>query len=155
MKRLLLTLLAVVVGLVVHATDYKLVTDVSQLEVGARYLVVFMGGVAGFLFRDQAMSVSIVLLTSYVVTVVVIPVFYYWWFKGKDSYVPNRLLSKVDPMPALLRWDDSWMRKFTKEFLPFYENAKFESGCAAQIGANSLHGWFIWGFIIYGIYFVC
>ena len=40
MKRLLLTLLAVVVGLVVHATDYKLVTDVSQLEVGARYLVV-------------------------------------------------------------------------------------------------------------------
>lgn len=74
--------------------------------------LVFMGGVAGFLFRDQAMSVSIVLLTSYVVTVVVIPVFYYWWFKGKDSYVPNRLLSKVDPMPALLRWDDSWMKRF-------------------------------------------
>lgn len=74
--------------------------------------LVFMGGVAGFLFRDQAMSVSIVLLASYVVTVVVIPVFYYWWFKGKDSYVPDRLLSKVDPMPALLRWDDSWMKRF-------------------------------------------
>ena len=25
--------------------------------------------------------------------------------------------------------------------MPLYEDAKFESGCAAQIGANSLHGW--------------
>ncbi|MBQ0145174.1 MAG: efflux RND transporter permease subunit [Bacteroidales bacterium] len=73
--------------------------------------LVFMGGVAGSLFRDQALSVTTVLLTSYVVTVLVVPVFYHWWFKGQDSYSPSRLLSRLDPMPALLRWDDSWMRK--------------------------------------------
>lgn len=40
MKRFLLFLLAVVTGLTSFATDYKLVTDVSQLEVGAKYIVV-------------------------------------------------------------------------------------------------------------------
>ena len=40
MKRFLLFLFAVLTGLTSFATDYKLVTDVSQLEVGANYLVV-------------------------------------------------------------------------------------------------------------------
>lgn len=40
MKRFLLFLLAVVTGLTSYATDYKLVTDASQLELGAKYLIV-------------------------------------------------------------------------------------------------------------------
>ena len=40
MKRFLLFLFAVLTGLTSFATDYKLVTDVSQLEVGAKYIVV-------------------------------------------------------------------------------------------------------------------
>ena len=40
MKRFLLFLLAVVTGLTSYATDYKLVTDASQLEEGANYIVV-------------------------------------------------------------------------------------------------------------------
>lgn len=40
MKRFLLFLLVVVTGLTSYATDYKLVTDASQLEEGANYIVV-------------------------------------------------------------------------------------------------------------------
>lgn len=40
MKRLLLTFMAVVTAMLSFATDYKLVTDASQLEVGANYIVV-------------------------------------------------------------------------------------------------------------------
>ena len=40
MKRFLLFLFAVLTGLTSFATDYKLVTDASQLEVGAKYLIV-------------------------------------------------------------------------------------------------------------------
>ena len=40
--------------------------------------LVFVSGIAGELFFDQAMAVTIVLLTSYVVTITAIPVYYYW-----------------------------------------------------------------------------
>lgn len=48
--------------------------------------LVFVSGIAGALFYDQAMSVSIVLLTSYLVTITVIPVFYYVWYKGGSPF---------------------------------------------------------------------
>ena len=47
--------------------------------------LVFVSGIAGELFFDQAMAVTIVLLTSYVVTLTVIPVYYYWWYRKLPS----------------------------------------------------------------------
>lgn len=76
--------------------------------------LVFMNGMAGALFKDQALSVTIVLLTSYVVTVTVIPVFYYWWYKGRERYTPSRLLQRLDLTPHLLKWDERWMKSALK-----------------------------------------
>ncbi len=56
--------------------------------------LIFVSGIAGAMFYDQAMAVSIVLLTSYAVTVTVIPVYYYWWYRKQECFVPNRFLEK-------------------------------------------------------------
>lgn len=55
--------------------------------------LVFLSGEAGTLFFDQAMAVTIVLLTSYAVTVVLIPVCYWVWYRrsGAAEYRPSRL----------------------------------------------------------------
>jgi len=45
--------------------------------------LIFLSGIAGKLFYDQAMAITIVLLTSYIITITIIPVYYYWWFKRK------------------------------------------------------------------------
>jgi len=71
--------------------------------------LVFFGGIAGAMFHDQAISVTIVLLTSYAVTITVIPVFYYWWYKGQDSFSPNRFLERINFEKPLQKWDDRWM----------------------------------------------
>ncbi len=55
--------------------------------------LVFMNGMVGSLFRDQALAVTIVLLTSYLVTITVIPVYYYIWYRRENGFHPSRLLS--------------------------------------------------------------
>lgn len=71
--------------------------------------LVFLSGIAGAMFYDQAMSVTIVLLTSYLVTISVIPVFYFWWYKGRESFRPNAWLERVNLNAPLQKWDDRWM----------------------------------------------
>ena len=56
--------------------------------------LIFVSGIAGAMFYDQAMAVTVVLLTAYVVTVTVIPVYYWWWYKGFTSFRPNPFLEK-------------------------------------------------------------
>lgn len=56
--------------------------------------LIFLNGTAGTLFHDQAISITTILLTSWLVTVTVIPV-YYWWSYGKKSrFEPHPLLRK-------------------------------------------------------------
>lgn len=45
--------------------------------------LIFLSGIAGKLFYDQAIAITIVLLTSYIITITVIPVYYNWWFSRK------------------------------------------------------------------------
>lgn len=68
--------------------------------------LVFVSGIAGELFYDQAMAVTIVLLTSYVVTLTVIPVYYYWWYRGLSSYRSHPLLEIISFDEPLRRWDE-------------------------------------------------
>ena len=56
--------------------------------------LIFVSGIAGAMFYDQAMAVSVVLLTSYVVTVTVIPVYYWCWYRKFDSFRPNAFLKR-------------------------------------------------------------
>ena len=57
--------------------------------------LIFVSGIAGAMFYDQAMAVSVVLLTSYVVTVTVIPVYYWCWYRKLDSFRPNSFLERI------------------------------------------------------------
>lgn len=73
--------------------------------------LVFLSGVAGALFYDQAMGVSISLFSSLVVAVLVIPVYYYSLYKKKDERKENRYLavfvSKFNAIPLYektLKW---------------------------------------------------
>ena len=61
----------------------------------------------------------------------------------------------LQDLRGVSRTADCWGRmvrgwkEFTTLFLPLYEDAKFESGCAAPIGANSLHRWLnLMGYIL-------
>ena len=56
--------------------------------------LIFVSGTAGAMFYDQAMAVTIVLLTAYAVTVTVVPVYYWWWYRGFTSFRPNPFLEK-------------------------------------------------------------
>lgn len=70
--------------------------------------LIFLSGIAGAMFYDQAMSVTIVLLTSYLVTITVIPVYYYNWYKNTAAdykAIPSYEM-KVD------KWDGGVMGWF-------------------------------------------
>lgn len=56
--------------------------------------LVFLNGLAGDLFFDQAVTITVVLLVSYLVTVIVLPVYYWTFYKKLDSFKPNEFLSK-------------------------------------------------------------
>lgn len=64
--------------------------------------LIFMSGIAGALFYDQAMAVTIVLLTAYAVTITVIPVYYYLWYRGFTTFRPSRVLGRIS-IPGAMR----------------------------------------------------
>ena len=74
--------------------------------------LVFVSGIAGALFKDQALSVTIVLLSSYLVTITVIPVYYWWWYRNKSSFQADALLERISFDAPLQRWDSRWMEWF-------------------------------------------
>ena len=58
--------------------------------------LIFLSGIAGALFFDQAMAVTIGLFSSLLVSVLVIPVYYYLFYR-KNSFRPqNRYLAKLN-----------------------------------------------------------
>lgn len=56
--------------------------------------LIFLSGVAGSLFYDQAMAVAIALFSSLAVSVLVIPVYFLQLYKNKKSHDENKFLSK-------------------------------------------------------------
>ena len=57
--------------------------------------LVFVKGIAGELFRDQAFTITIVLLTSYLVTIFAVPVYYWQIYRKMDSFKVSPLLEKL------------------------------------------------------------
>ncbi len=74
--------------------------------------LVFLSGMAGSLFYDEAMSVTIVLLTSYLVTITVIPVYYYRWYRKQDAFIPAPFLQKISIHGHLLRAEERGVNWF-------------------------------------------
>ena len=58
--------------------------------------LIFVSGTAGAMFYDQAMAVTIVLLTAYLVTITVIPVYYWCWYRKLPSFRPSPFLSRFN-----------------------------------------------------------
>lgn len=72
--------------------------------------LVFLNGLAGDLFFDQAVSITVVLLVSYLVTVLLIPVYYWGLYRKMPAFKPNRVLSRLS-LPGGMRLYDritSW-----------------------------------------------
>ena len=76
--------------------------------------LVFLSGIAGALFYDQAMAVTIVLLTSYLITITVIPAYYFWWYRRLPSFRSHPLLDRINFNEPLQRWDDRNMNWFLR-----------------------------------------
>jgi len=57
--------------------------------------LIFLNGLAGQLFFDQAIAVTTVLLVSYAVTVIVLPVYYWAVYKGLPAFRPSPFLKKI------------------------------------------------------------
>ena len=57
--------------------------------------LIFLNGLAGQLFYDQAIAVTTVLLVSYAVTVVVLPVYYWALYKKLPAFRPNAFLARL------------------------------------------------------------
>ncbi len=60
--------------------------------------LIFLSGIAGALFYDQAMGVSIGLFASLFVAVLVIPVYYYLLYRKRGEPSPNKILGRLQPV---------------------------------------------------------
>ena len=56
--------------------------------------LIFVSGMAGALFYDQAMAVTITLLVSYGVAVMLLPVYYHWIYRNQPSFKPTPWLER-------------------------------------------------------------
>jgi multidrug efflux pump subunit AcrB len=59
--------------------------------------LVFLSGIAGALFFDQAMAVTLTLFSSLAVSVLVIPVFYYLFYRRQEAFTRNAFLERMTP----------------------------------------------------------
>mgnify|MGYP003290196047 FL=1 len=57
--------------------------------------LIFMSGIAGALFYDEAMAVTVTLFSALLVSVLVIPVFYYRFYRKQPCFTPNRFIQKT------------------------------------------------------------
>ena len=74
--------------------------------------LVFVSGIAGALFYDQAMAVTITLLTAYAMTVTIIPVYYWLWYRKFDSFRPSPLLEKFSFAGVIRRYESGLVWTF-------------------------------------------
>lgn len=72
--------------------------------------LIFLNGMAGALFYDQAMAVAITLLVAYGVSVTLLPVYYRWWYGRCPAFRPTPWLERfsfdriADRYEAVLKW---------------------------------------------------
>ena len=57
--------------------------------------LIFLSGIAGAMFYDQAMAVTIGLVSSLIVAMTIIPVYYYLFYKKSLARKPNKFLTKI------------------------------------------------------------
>ena len=72
--------------------------------------LIFMSGIAGAMFFDQAMAVSIGLIASLIVAMTLIPTYYYLLYRKKNKRTRNRIIRRIGvgdmsrPYEKSLKW---------------------------------------------------
>ena len=56
--------------------------------------LIFLNGMSGALFYDQAMAVAITLFVAYGVTITLLPVYYRWWYRNQEGFRPTAWLER-------------------------------------------------------------
>lgn len=74
--------------------------------------LVFVSGIAGAIFHDQAISITVVLLSAYAVTITVVPVYYWLWYRKSSRFKPNRFLERISIDGFMEKADDAVMSWF-------------------------------------------
>ena len=67
--------------------------------------LVFMSGIAGAIFADQAFSITAGLASSYIVGITLLPVMYYTLMKGKKNTLPSP--GESEHNSVIIRWYDA------------------------------------------------
>ena len=57
--------------------------------------LIFLSGISGALFYDQAMAVTITLFSALLVSVLVLPTFYFLLYRNKKEFTPNPFLQRI------------------------------------------------------------
>ena len=73
--------------------------------------LVFIKGIAGQMFSEQALAITIVLFTSYFITITIVPVYYWWWYKRSKSFRSNRFLEIFSLKGTILKYEiaETWL----------------------------------------------
>ncbi|MFI3314856.1 MAG: efflux RND transporter permease subunit [Rikenellaceae bacterium] len=73
--------------------------------------LIFLSGVVGSLFYDQAMAVTVALFSSLMVSVLVLPVYFYQLYKNQSSDSENKFLARLTSFNYYKPYE--WLLKFT------------------------------------------
>lgn len=58
--------------------------------------LIFLDGLAGELFYDQAIAITVILIVSYIVTILLIPIYYWNIYRKKPAFMPSRRLARLE-----------------------------------------------------------
>lgn len=96
--------------------------------------LIFLSGIAGALFYDQAMAVVITLFCALAATVTVIPVYFFLTFRNKEKITTNRFLAGFS-----FGWFERWYERtlkffFRRRWIIWLTFAVAVVGCVAMFG---------------------
>lgn len=102
-------------GAVTQGTKEVMVPMLSSVLTTCAVFVplIFLNGMAGALFYDQAMAVAITLFVAYGVSVTLLPVYYRWWYSRQQAFRPTPVARVL-----LLRPDHRQVRRHPEMVFP-------------------------------------
>ena len=73
--------------------------------------LIFINGMAGALFYDQAMAVTITLFVAYGVSITLLPVYYRWWYRRQEAFRPSPWLERFS-FDRVTAWYETALKWF-------------------------------------------
>ena len=93
--------------------------------------LIFLNGMAGALFYDQAMAVAITLFVSYGATVTLLPVYYRWLYARQSAFRPAAWLERFSFDRIIVRYDEALVWLFRRRAVVWTVYAVSIAGLAA------------------------